>query len=73
LSSKRLAEFNDDVREFHVIDGVPMPSVKKWVSLEADVVSGDEVCYNPRHRAGSTLLRTIQALCSPRLSFGSTG
>jgi hypothetical protein len=44
---RRLAEFNDDVREFHVIDGVPMPSVKKWVSLEADVVSGDEVCYNP--------------------------
>ncbi|MCS7177283.1 MAG: hypothetical protein NZ960_06705 [Candidatus Kapabacteria bacterium] len=44
---RRLEAFNDDVREFHVIDGVPMPSVKKWVSLEADVVSGDEVCYNP--------------------------
>lgn len=44
---RRLTAFNDDVTEFHVIDGVPMPSVKKWVNLEADVVSGDEVCYNP--------------------------
>ena len=44
---RRLSEFNDDVREFHLVGGAAMPSVLKWVNLEADVVDGDEVTNNP--------------------------
>lgn len=44
---RRLSEFNDDVRQFHLVGGAAMPSVLKWVNLEADVVDGDEVTNNP--------------------------
>lgn len=44
---RRLAEFNDDVREFHVVGGAYMPSVLKWVNIESQVVSGDEATNNP--------------------------
>jgi len=44
---RRLAEFNDDVGEFHIVGGAAMPSVLKWVNIEADVVDGDEITNNP--------------------------
>ncbi|MDZ4746244.1 MAG: T9SS type A sorting domain-containing protein [bacterium] len=44
---RRLESFNDDVREFHLVGGAAMPSVLKWVNIEADVVDGDEVTNNP--------------------------
>ncbi len=39
--------FSDDVREFHIIEGKPIPSVQKWVSIDADVVSGDALSRHP--------------------------
>lgn len=47
FSMRRLNDFSDDVREFHLVGGAAMPSVLKWVNLEADVVDGDEVTNNP--------------------------
>lgn len=47
FSMRRLANFNDDVNEFHLVGGASMPSVFKWVNLEADVVDGDEGTNNP--------------------------
>ncbi len=47
FSMRRLTEFNDDVREFHLVGGAAMPSVYKWVNINADVVDGDEVTNNP--------------------------
>lgn len=44
---RRLPSFNDDVTEFHVVNGINMPSVWKWVNLEAEVVSGETVSENP--------------------------
>lgn len=44
---RRLSQFNDDVNEFHVVGGAPMPSVLKWVNIEANVVDGDQQTYNP--------------------------
>lgn len=44
---RRLSSFNDDVREFHLVGGAPMPSVLKWVNIEADVVNGDQQTNNP--------------------------
>lgn len=44
---RRLPSFNDDVTEFHVVDGVAMPSVWKWVNLEAEAVNGETVSRNP--------------------------
>ena len=44
---RRLSSFNDDVREFHLVNGGPMPSVLKWVNIEADVVNGDQQTNNP--------------------------
>lgn len=52
---RRLAEFNDDVREFHLVGGSAMPSVLKWVNIEADVVDGDEVTNNPPPPRGEYL------------------
>lgn len=39
--------FSDDAREYHIIDGVPIPSVQKWVSIDAEVVSGDILSRHP--------------------------
>ncbi len=44
---KRLEGFRDDVTEFHLVDGVLMPSVLKWVNIDAEVVSGNEVSAHP--------------------------
>jgi len=44
---RRLPEFNDDVTEFHSIYGVNMPSVWKWVNIDAEVVDGEINCENP--------------------------
>lgn len=44
---KRLEEFSDDVTEYHIIERVPMPSVLKWVNIDAEVASGDEVSDHP--------------------------
>jgi hypothetical protein len=47
FSMRRLNDFSDDVREFHLVGGAAMPSVLKWVNIETDVVDGDEVSNNP--------------------------
>lgn len=44
---RRLTQFNDDVNEYHLIGGSPMPSILKWVNLETEVVDGDELTNNP--------------------------
>lgn len=44
---RRLESFYDDGNEFHLIDGVPMPSVWKWVNIDAEMVSGEEVSKHP--------------------------
>ncbi len=44
---KRLDNFEDDVTEFHIIENVPMPSVWKWVNIDAEVATGDEVSNHP--------------------------
>lgn len=44
---RRLVDFNDDVSEYHLVGGAAMPSVLKWVNIEADVVDGDEITNNP--------------------------
>ncbi|MBM2814271.1 MAG: FlgD ig protein [Ignavibacteria bacterium] len=44
---KRLTEFTDDVREYHIIERIPMPSVKKWVNIESDIADGEEVSFYP--------------------------
>lgn len=47
FSMRRLADFNDDVTQYHLVGGAAMPSVLKWVNIETDVVDGDEVTNNP--------------------------
>ena len=44
---KTLSDFRDDGTEFHLIEGVAIPSVNKWVNIDADVVSGDGVSKYP--------------------------
>lgn len=39
--------FNDDVNQFHVVDGTPMPSVLKWVNINTEVSDGDQDTYLP--------------------------
>lgn len=39
--------FDDDVTQYHVIEGTPMPSVLKWVNIGAEVADGDQNTYNP--------------------------
>ncbi len=34
---RRLTSFNEDIREYHVIDGTPMPSVLKFVNIGGEV------------------------------------
>lgn len=43
----RLNTLKDDVTEFHYIDGVNIPSVYKWVSIEAEVQNGDDLSVYP--------------------------
>lgn len=64
---RRLTDFNDDVREFHLVGGAAMPSVLKWVNIEADVVDGDEVTNNPPPPRGTfnAANSTIFSLKSP--------
>lgn len=47
FAMKRLEKFNDDVTEYHLVEGVPMPSVLKWVNIDAVVVSGNQVSHHP--------------------------
>ncbi len=47
FSMRRLTSFSDDVNEYHLIGGAAMPSVLKWVNIEAEVVDGDEATNNP--------------------------
>ncbi len=54
----RLEKFDDDVTEYHLVEGVPMPSVLKWVNIDAIVVSGDQVSHHPlpprgRYKSGA--------------------
>ncbi len=44
---RRLSSFNEDIREYHVIDGTPMPSVLKWVNIGGEVADGDLSTNNP--------------------------
>ena len=44
---RRLENFNDDVSEFHIIGVTPMPSVMKWINIEGEVTSGDDVSFYP--------------------------
>jgi hypothetical protein len=44
---RRLSSFNEDIREYHVIDGTPMPSVLKWVNIGGEVNDGDNATNNP--------------------------
>jgi len=44
---KRLDQFVDDVTEYHIIGQTYMPSVYKWVNINADVLSGDDVSRYP--------------------------
>ena len=44
---KRLNAFKDDVTEFHVLDGKPVPSAYKWVNLGVDAISGDNFSKYP--------------------------
>jgi hypothetical protein len=46
-NTRDFGDFRDDVSEFHVIYGVPMPSVLKWVNIGAVVVNGDETTHTP--------------------------
>ncbi len=56
---KRLNHFYDNVTEFNLIDGKAMPSVWKWVSKGAEVVSGDEVSKHPLPPQGEYLATYI--------------
>ncbi|MDC1067610.1 FlgD immunoglobulin-like domain containing protein [Candidatus Kapabacteria bacterium] len=44
---RRLNSFYDDGTEFHLIDGVPMPSVWKWVNIDAQMANGEQVSKHP--------------------------
>jgi hypothetical protein len=59
---KRLDQFVDDVTEYHIIDNVNMPSVYKWVSINADVQPGEDVSMYPLPPRGSYKADNNQAL-----------
>ncbi|MCX6155175.1 MAG: hypothetical protein NT007_13560 [Candidatus Kapabacteria bacterium] len=59
---KRLNDFNDDVTEFHYVEGVAMPSVLKWVNIDADVLSGDEVSKHPLAPRGEYIAKNFDTL-----------
>ncbi|MBU3678263.1 MAG: hypothetical protein FGM32_01480 [Candidatus Kapabacteria bacterium] len=47
FSMRRLLDFADKGGEFHVINGVAVPSVLKWVNHHAEVVDGALNTHNP--------------------------
>jgi len=47
FSMKRLDDFNDDVTSYHIVNRAPMPSTLKWVNIDAEVSSGDDVSVYP--------------------------
>ncbi len=79
FSMRRLNGFNDDVTEFHIVGGTAMPSVLKWVNIEADVVDGEGNTNNPPPPRGLYYAAnsTIQSRQSPvirlnRMNLGGT-
>ncbi len=62
---KRLTSFYDNVNDFSVVRRLgPIPSANKWVSIDADVVDGNQATYNPpppRGPAGSNPLFQINS------------
>ncbi len=44
---KRLEDFNDDVTSYHTVNRAVMPSTLKWVNIDAEVASGDDVSKYP--------------------------
>ncbi len=64
---KRLDRFNDDVTEFHFVETIEMPSVLKWVNIDAQVVSGDNVSHYPLPPRGGFAARNNEndSLTSP--------
>ena len=44
---KRIANFKDDVTEFHFLDEINQPSVLKWVNFGAQAVDGDKNSVYP--------------------------
>lgn len=46
---RRIETFNDDVTEFHLDlgRGIAIPSTLKWVNINAEVVSGEDVSKHP--------------------------
>jgi len=44
---RRLAQLNEDVREYHVVGGNAIPSVLKFVNIGGEVVDGNESTNNP--------------------------
>jgi len=67
FSMRRLSDFNDDVTEYHIVGGVAMPSVLKWVNIQTDVVDGDEITNNPPPPRGEFMAKNslIQSTKSP--------
>lgn len=47
FAMRRLTSFNEDIREYHIVGGVPMPSVMKFVNIGAEVNDGDNSTNNP--------------------------
>lgn len=58
---RRMETFYDDGNEFHLIDGVPMPSVWKWVNIDAEMVSGEEVSKHPLPPRGRFSAQFVEA------------
>lgn len=44
---RRLESFEDDITQYHIIGSVPMPSVVKWVNIDAEVANGENVSRHP--------------------------
>lgn len=47
FSMRRLNDFNDDVTTYHIVNRAPMPNTLKWVNVDAEVASGDDVSNYP--------------------------
>lgn len=58
---RRLATMNDDVNDFSVSrrEGT-LPSVNKWVSINAEAINGDDATYNPPPPRGRQGLGTTK-------------
>ncbi len=68
---KRLNTFKDDVTEFHVLDGITVPSVFKWVNLGVRAVRGEMFSRYPLAPRGNFQDERSrgQWLTSPELYF----